>query len=235
MSSDDFFSVQQSPRITDELTCAIGDIHGCHVALMQLLAQVQHRAKTIVFLGDYIDRGPQSKEVIQTILDLRTVHPRVIPLMGNHEFMLLEYLRGRDPGIYLHAGGTYTLASYCLDPFAAPARAMAEIPREHLAFFDSLPLFWEDPYAIYVHAGLQPHRHLSQQTAQWCLWAREEFLRSNYNFGKPVVFGHTVFDEPYCTDTKIGIDTGAVYGGRLTALLLPTMEVISVPGRQSSL
>ena len=104
------------------------------------------------------------------------------------------------------------------------------VPSDHMAFFNSLPLYWEDQHALYVHAGLQPGRHLSQQTSQWCLWARESFLLATTDFGKPVVFGHTVFPEPFVTADKIGIDTGAVYGGHLTALLLPEREIISVPG-----
>jgi serine/threonine protein phosphatase 1 len=91
-------------------------------------------------------------------------------------------------------------------------------------------MHWEDQHAIYVHAGLQPGCHLSQQTAQWCLWAREQFIHTTYDFGKPVVFGHTAFNEPLLALNRIGIDTGAVYGGQLTALLLPEREFISVPG-----
>jgi len=214
----------------DSTTCVIGDIHGCHASLTRLLEKVLHRADTLVFLGDYVDRGPHSREVIATILSLCTTHPRVVPLMGNHDFLFLQYLTGGDSSIFFRCGGMQTLTSYGLSPSATQEERMKRVPPEHLAFLRSLPLFWEDRHALYVHAGLQPGRHLSQQTAQWCLWTRESFLLSTHDFGKPIVFGHTVFPQPYLTPDKIGIDTGAVYGGRLTALLLPDREVISVPG-----
>jgi len=214
----------------DSTTCVIGDIHGCHTALTLLLQQVRHRADTIVFLGDYVDRGPQSKEVVATILSLSTTHPRVVPLMGNHDYLFLQYLTGGNHSIFFQVGGLRTLASYGLSPTSTREEINRLVPPEHIAFFKSLSLFWEDRHALYVHAGLQPGRHLSQQTMQWCLWARESFLLSTPDYGKPVVFGHTVFPEPYLATDKIGIDTGAVYGGRLTALLLPDREVISVPG-----
>jgi len=210
-------------------TCVIGDIHGCHTALLHLLDKVCHRADTLVFLGDYVDRGPDSKAVVSTILSLGSQHLRIVPLMGNHDFLFHQYLVGDDSSFFLQVGGLQTLTSYGLSPSATREEIMQRVPADHIAFLRSLSLFWEDQHAIYVHAGLQPGRHLSQQTAQWCLWARNSFLSSSHDFGKPVVFGHTVFAEPYFTADKIGIDTGAVYGGRLTALLLPEREVISVP------
>jgi len=210
-------------------TCVIGDIHGCHTALIHLLDKVRHRADTLVFLGDYVDRGPDSKAVVTTILSLGSRQLRVVPLMGNHDFLFYQYLMGDDSDLFLQVGGMQTLASYGLSPSATREEIRQRVPADHIAFFQSLPLFWEDQHAIYVHAGLQPGRHLSQQTAQWCLWARDAFLDSSHDYGKPVVFGHTVFDDPYLAEDKIGIDTGAVYGGRLTALLLPGREVISVP------
>ncbi|MCL2457885.1 MAG: metallophosphoesterase [Desulfobulbus sp.] len=216
-------------------TCVIGDIHGCHTSLLSLLDQVRHRADTLVFLGDYVDRGPDSKEVVSTILSLRSRHPRVVPLMGNHDFLFYQYLMGGDSTLFLQVGGLQTLASYGIPPLATREERTQPIPADHLAFLRSLPLFWEDQHAIYVHAGLQPGHHLSQQTAQWCLWARDSFLASSHDFGKPVVFGHTVFTEPYFAANKIGIDTGAVYGGRLTALLLPEREVVSVPQEEASI
>jgi len=196
--------------------------------LLRLLDQVGPRADTFVFLGDYVDRGPDSKAVVETILSLRSRHPRVVPLMGNHDFIFYQYLTGNDSTPFLQFGGLETLTSYGIPPSAEGEERTRSVPASHLAFLRSLPLFWEDQHGIYVHAGLQAGRHLSQQTAQWCLWARDAFLAASFDFGKPVVFGHTVFAEPYFAADKIGIDTGAVYGGRLTALLLPECEVVSV-------
>ncbi|MBV5317130.1 MAG: serine/threonine protein phosphatase [Desulfobulbaceae bacterium] len=216
--------------IKNSTTCVIGDIHGCHTSLTLLLQKVLHRANTFVFLGDYVDRGPNSKAVVATILSLQKNHEHVIALRGNHDLLFLQHLTGEDSSLFLQVGGRQTLASYGLSPTADRAEIDRIIPPEHLAFLENLPLFWEDQYAIYVHAGLQPGRHLSQQTPQWCLWAREQFIHTTYEFGKPVVFGHTVFSEPLLTPNRFGIDTGAVYGGRLTALLLPQRELISVRG-----
>ncbi|MDR2550625.1 MAG: metallophosphoesterase [Desulfobulbus sp.] len=216
-------------------TCVIGDIHGCHTSLLRLLDQVCHRADTLVFLGDYVDRGPDSKAVISTILSLRSRHPRVVPLMGNHDFLFYQYLMGDDNALFLQVGGLQTLTSYGIPPAATREQRTRFVPADHLAFLRSLPLFWEDQHAIYVHAGLQPGRHLSQQSAQWCLWARDAFLASSHEFGKPIVFGHTVFAEPYFAADKIGIDTGAVYGGQLTALLLPEREVLRVPPGETAI
>jgi len=217
----------------DSTTCVIGDIHGCHTSLTLLLQKVLHRADTLVFLGDYVDRGLHSKEVIATVLSLQKTHGRVIALMGNHDFLFLQHLTGRDNSLFLQVGGRQTLASYGLSPSADRDEIARLLPPAHLSFLQNLPLLWEDHHAIYVHAGLQPGRHLSQQTSQWCLWAREQFIRSTHDFGKPVVFGHTVFEDPLMTSNRMGIDTGAVYGGRLTALLLPSRELISVPGEAS--
>ena len=213
-----------------DTTCIIGDIHGCYASLVALLAKVLPRAGTIVFLGDYVDRGPDAKAVVETVLALQKAHGRVITLMGNHDFLFLQYLTGQGESLFLDVGGRETLASYGLGPDASREDVARMVPAAHLSFFQSLPLCWEDRHAIYVHAGLEPGRHLSQQTAHWCLWAREQFLGATLDFGKPVVFGHTAFAKPFVAADKIGIDTGAVYGGRLTALLLPGREFVSVPG-----
>jgi serine/threonine protein phosphatase 1 len=215
-------------------TCVIGDIHGCHASLTLLLQKVLHRADTFIFLGDYVDRGADSKAVIDSILSLQKNNPRVIPLMGNHDWLFLQHLNGLDNSLFLQVGGRQTLASYGLSPTFDRAEIDRLVPLKHLAFLKNLPLLWEDQHAIYVHAGLQPGRHPSQQTPQWCLWAREQFIHTTYEFGKPVVFGHTVFTEPLLTPNRFGIDTGAVYGGRLTALLLPQREFISVPGEAAN-
>lgn len=215
-------------------TCVIGDIHGCHDVLVHLLAVVADRADTLVFLGDYVDRGPDSKAVVETVLTLLKTRANVITLMGNHDFLFLQYLTGGDRSLFLQVGGRETLASYALEPAADADEIARRVPPEHRAFFAGLPLLWEDRHAIYVHAGLEPGAHLSQQTQQWCLWAREQFLASTHDFGKPVVFGHTVFTEPVVTPGRIGLDTGAVYGGRLTAVLLPSREFISVPGEATA-
>lgn len=212
-------------------TFVIGDIHGCHEALRRLFSKITPALKggTIIFLGDYIDRGPDSKKVVSLIIRLIERAPRrVIALMGNHEQALLAALAGEKRDFFLRMGGDATLLSYGLKPPFCGDLA-AKIPADHLDFFHNLLLFWEDEQYIYVHAGLQPHVHLSRQSPHWCCWAREQFLAADYDFGKKVIFGHTPFEEPLVEKHRIGIDTGAVYGGKLTCLVLPDEKFISVP------
>ncbi len=198
---------------------------------MALLDKIFHRADTLIFVGDYVDRGPDSKRVVEALIQLQKDHPRLIFLKGNHELMFYNYLTGSEPSIFLKIGGLQTLNSYGIQPNDREnIRAM--LPASHVAFFENLALHHQDQHGIYVHAGLQPKKHLSQQIPDWCLWVRDKFIHSSYNFGKPVVFGHTVFRTPLVEPNKIGIDTGAVYGGQLTALLLPEMEFIQVDGEK---
>lgn len=214
-------------------TYVIGDIHGCYQSLANLLELIGDNGDTIIFLGDYIDRGPDSAKVVSLLVQLKKELPRVITLLGNHESMFLRFLNGMDQQLFLRSGGRYTLESYGIDPEAGDMD-FSSVPEEHLTFFKSLLLHWEDERFIYVHAGLKPSLHLSLQTDDWCLWARDEFIYSSYDFGKRVVFGHTVFEKPFMRPEKVGIDTGAVYGGNLTCLVLPTEEFITVPGQRNS-
>ena len=201
-------------------TYVIGDIHGCSQALADLLKIMEpiHADDNILFIGDYIDRGPDSKGVVDIILNLRKKHGKTITLMGNHEFMFVNALKDIGVTDFLAMGGDATLNSYgiALDTLQD---IHTKIPREHLIFFQELLLYWEDQNNIYVHAGLQPGVHLTQQSMDWLLWAREDFINLTYNFGKKVIFGHTPFDKPKTDDNKIGIDTGAVYGGHLNIII----------------
>lgn len=213
-------------------TFVIGDIHGCYNALLELFYKISPDLEEdkIIFLGDYIDRGPDSKKVVSFVIRLMDQAPgRVIPLMGNHEQVFLASLAGENPDFYLRMGGDKTLLSYGIKP-PFTGRIASRIPVSHLHFFNELLLCWEDADYIYVHAGLQPHVHLSQQSPRWCCWAREQFLATDFDFGKRVIFGHTPFDEPLVEKNRIGLDTGAVYGGKLTCLVLPDFKFVHVPG-----
>ncbi len=211
---------------------AIGDIHGCHQTLNELLDLINPRAgqDRIVFLGDYINRGPCSKEVIEQIISVKKTYPGTITLMGNHEQILLASLAGGETDFFLRMGGKQTLASYGLKENESSS-LLARIPASHLAFLENLMFLWHTEDYIFVHAGLQPGLHLSQQSAQWCCWARDDFINSNFDFGRKIIFGHTPFSNPLMTDNKIGIDTGTVYGGKLTCLVLPERELIKVDCR----
>ncbi len=212
-------------------TYVIGDIHGCCCSLTKLLQRLSPDPieDTLVFLGDYVDRGPESAQVLDLLLEL-SGRQRMIPLMGNHEQLFLDFLQGGNQEYFLHLGGRETLASYNITTWPVTREQLGRVPTAHINFLRGLHLYWEDQHAIYVHAGLQPGRHLSQQQVDWCLWVRDKFITSPHDFGKPVIFGHTVFSAPLVQANKIGIDTGAVYGGSLTCLVLPEREFIQVAG-----
>jgi len=214
----------------------IGDIHGCSDMLSELLARIKPIGQndTVVFMGDYIDRGNDSRGVIDIVLKLRAEHQRVITLMGNHEFMLLGAVKGYGHQEFLNMGGDATLKSYDIAPGSLNDLA-AKLPRNHLAFLQDLLPYWEDEDHIYVHAGLQPGVHLTQQSPDWLFWSREEFIDSIYNYGKKVIYGHTPHEKPKVDDNKIGIDTGAVYGGALTCLVLPENKFISVETQKNNI
>jgi serine/threonine protein phosphatase 1 len=208
---------------------AIGDIHGCNRELKQLLALIRPDplTDTLVFIGDYIDRGPDPRGVIDTLLDLKKTFPRLICLQGNHESMFLNYyLEGRDEGFYFANGGGMTLSSYGLA--RTDARAGTGFPKDHLRFLASLRLYHETEAYLFVHAGLRPGIPLAGQSPEDLLWIRREFIDSDWDFGKTIVFGHTPLPEPLLQGNKIGIDTGLVYGGCLTCIELPSRTLIQV-------
>lgn len=180
------------------------------------------RHDLLIFIGDYIDRGPDPKGVVDMILDLKEEVDRVICLLGNHEQMFQNYYRyGRDLGLFLDNGGSSTLASYGIG--RSRQDPSFRIPDRHLRFYESLLPYYETDDHIFVHAGLRPGIPLADQDPEDLIWIRFEFIRSAHDFGKRVVFGHTPFSAPLVTSNKIGIDTGAVYGGSLTCLELPAM------------
>ncbi|MGL4209583.1 MAG: metallophosphoesterase family protein [Candidatus Adiutrix sp.] len=210
--------------MTTQRILAIGDIHGCHEKLEKMLNTLSwnpNNGDLLVFLGDYIDRGPHSYEVISTLTALIAQHPKnVLPLMGNHEKMFLDFISGlRIPHAY-GDGVANTVRS-----FAARDHALTT---GHLRFLRNLHLYHETSDYIFVHAGLRPGVSISQQTPEDMLWIRDEFLNSDYDFGKTVVFGHTPFQEPFVSRNRIGIDTGAVFGGALTAVILPERQFVTI-------
>ena len=210
-------------------TYVIGDIHGCHQTLVELLEKINPDPENdfIIFLGDYIDRGPDSNPVVEEIIKLRRRFKHLVPLMGNHDQMFLRYLAGKDKDLFFTIGGEETLRSYGVNPQSTDD-PFSLIPREHIFFFNDLSNYWEDDKYIYVHAGLKPGVHITQQSTEWLFWAREHFINSKYDFGKRIIYGHTPFETPKIDKNKIGIDTGAVYGNRLTCLILPDMKFVSV-------
>ncbi len=206
----------------------ISDIHGCFYKLTRLMEELSPDldGDTLIFLGDYIDRGTDSCRVIEYMLGLRDSHPNVVFLKGNHEKMLLDFLAGTDQFLFLENGGDLTLASYYTRYKVRNGEIF--IPREHLNFFENLQLYYETDDYLFVHAGLRPSVPLKEQAEEDLLWIREEFIYTEHDFGKMIIFGHTPFLRPFVAYKKIGIDTGAAYGNELTCLILPDMEFISV-------
>ncbi len=201
----------------------IGDIHGCSDELRYLVdALPVHPNDEIVFLGDYIDRGPDSSGVVSFLIEIKEhlKENRLVFLKGNHEDMLLSYLElsGQHGKMFLPNGGKATVLSYGLSAEgASPARLSAVIPPDHLEFYQALEYYYvTEPYFC-VHAGIHPLKSMQEQTAEDLLWIRHPFLYSSHLLPYTIVFGHTpqhsvLYDLPY----KIGLDTGLVYGNMLT-------------------
>jgi len=201
---------------------AIGDIHGCYDRLKALMEKIPIDCSrdALVFIGDYIDRGPHSVEVVDYLIQLKNRFPEVIFLKGNHEDMLDKFLNGSDRSTYLLNGGQQTLDSYLTKPVQSES---FPIPPDHMEFFKSLRLFYETEEFIFVHAGLRPRVPLESQNTEDLLWIRDKFVSTKYDFGKRVIFGHTPLKKPLVEPNKIGIDTGAVYGNALTCIQLPDL------------
>lgn len=202
----------------------IGDIHGCFRAMEAMLEKlpIAWGIDYIIFLGDYIDRGPDSRRVLETLLELKKIYSeRVFPLKGNHEWMFERYLQGLDVEIFLYNGGGETLKNYFTG-------GKLHIPEEHIKFVQELPLYLElGPY-LFVHAGINPQKKLEEQTEEDLLWIRQSFYLAEKKFEKVVIFGHTPFPEVFMLEDRIGLDTGCVYGGKLSALKLPEREIFQV-------
>ena len=196
---------------------AIGDIHGCLDPLRRLMEKIRlSEADELVFIGDYIDRGPDSKGVIDYLLTLRG---RYTFLMGNHERMFLDFLKGKDRFLFLYNGGTETLESY---------GGVGKIPAAHLDFLNRLLLYYETDDHLFVHGGIRPGIPIQEQDSKDLLWIREEFYAYPGRYPKTVVFGHTPMREVLMEVDRIGIDTACVYGNKLTCLILPSRQVIQV-------
>lgn len=213
-------------------TYAIGDLHGCPDELEVLLdALGPGRGDTVVFLGDYVDRGPAVRRLVDRLLRLASEPFASVFLRGNHEDMLLHYLgrRGRHGEVYLENGGSMTLASYGIPAHTARADALALFPQDHIAFFERCRLqYVASPY-LFVHAGIRPGVSLEGQSDEDLLWIREEFFLHPHALPYTVVFGHTParearVDLPY----RIGLDTGLVYGNKLSCLDVDARRLVQV-------
>lgn len=220
------------------LIYAVGDVHGRIDLLEAMQAMIVADAadrpadrRVIVYLGDYVDRGHNSKAVIERLLAGPPDGFEQVALMGNHEAWLLHFLEDPQASAgWLRNGGAATLASYGVPVshgafgnvrlLKAQAAFAAALPDAHRAFIADLALQWRAGDYAFVHAGVRPGVALDDQDSQDLLWIRDEFLWSDADFGAIVVHGHTIHDVPDVQANRIGVDTGAFVTGRLTCLCL---------------
>ena len=235
------------PRVADDCRVyAVGDIHG----RADLLAALHDRIvddsaaaagrKVLVYLGDYVDRGPSSFDVVDLLIEAPLEGFEIVHLKGNHEDFLLRFLE-EDPGktpeenldeadLWFINGGDATLHSYKVPLLTLPfglagletaRRAFAAaLPPSHMTFFRGLEMFHVEGDYLFVHAGIRPGVPLDEQDEADLLWIREGFLDSDADFGHMVVHGHTPEVETDVRPNRIGIDTGAFYTDRLTCLVI---------------
>jgi calcineurin-like phosphoesterase family protein len=204
---------------------AIGDVHGCLDQLLDLETQIAadglsfEGEKWLVTLGDHIDRGPRSREVLEHVMGPPPPGFRRFALLGNHEAMVLDFLDSPSwDGNWLDQGGAETLASYGIDPSRSPAEIAANFPSPHRAFLANLALYLLLPGWLFVHAGVRPGVPLADQTEDDLVWIRAPFLTAQLTGGFRVVHGHTPVRNIVVTPHRIDIDTGCFATGRLSAI-----------------
>lgn len=208
---------------------AIGDIHGCSKTLTELLRRLENEfgeTRTYVFVGDYVDRGPHSKEVVDILIEFNKSHDCVF-LRGNHDAMLLRYQQDKSWVDWFDYGGDATMESYyqsCPD---------SKIPYAHLKFFINTKLYYEAEDFLFVHGGLPIDKTVAEALADESihssfLWTRDHINKEVQKWEKTVIFGHTPDRSPIHRKNMIGIDTGCVYQqyGKLTAVALPERDFI---------
>ena len=226
---------------TAALIYAIGDIHGRHDLLSGLLTKIKHdmsqqnfegvEKTQIIFLGDYIDRGPGSKDVIETVSKLKIHGAELIFLRGNHEAAALEFLQNPNQGSkWMQFGGRETLESYgvvlpreidTVEDWTHYGEAFAKkISPKHVSFLRSLISYKIEGEYMFVHAGINPAKPAEAQSDDEYLWIRDSFLNSMKKLPYIVVHGHTPEPRPVWDGRRIGIDTGAYMSNKLTAVRL---------------
>jgi serine/threonine protein phosphatase 1 len=225
---------------------AVGDIHGRADLLTSLLQELEGAAEAdrreggepiVIFLGDYVDRGPNASDVIDLLLQQRPRGFERRYLKGNHEQMMLDFIAAPLANrAWLLQGGAETLSSYGVTPpsplnatdedwIAAAAALQAAIPAAHMAFIDALERYVALGDYAFVHAGIDAARSLEKQTDEDLLWARDAFIASKRRFSHRIVHGHTPVDRPFVDDRRIAVDTGAYASGTLTAARFEGEEV----------
>jgi serine/threonine protein phosphatase 1 len=234
---------------------AIGDIHGRYDLLQVVHRKILQHSKdykgqiTVVYLGDYVDRGPQSRQVVECLLSNPLPEFNTVYLLGNHEEILLQFLEGAPLAVaqdWLAYGGLSTLLSYGVSIKGIPtikdlpslrADFIEKCPPLHRQFYRNLLLSFELGGYFFVHAGIKPKLPLNKQCNNDLLWIRDEFLKSQKRFEKVIVHGHSVTEVPEIKPNQIGLDTGAFSTGRLTCAIFDglAIDVQSVSANVSDL
>jgi serine/threonine protein phosphatase 1 len=209
---------------------AIGDIHGCAQQLMNLHARIEEdlarrpvASALLLHVGDYVDRGVDTRGVIDRLLNGSPVPgTEMVNLMGNHENTMIEALNGERAAAtdWLFTGGRPSLQSYGVDPDSPRETWRARVPDSHMRFLRELKLMHHEGEYVFVHAGVRPGVPLAEQARDDVLRMRQPFLYSEMNFGAVVVHGHSPVKAPVIRHNRIAIDTGAVFGGEMTCLVL---------------
>ena len=226
---------------------AVGDIHGCNSLVKKIHKKILNKSekvtgnKILIYLGDYIDRGSNVRETIDTIINFKPRNFKCVFLRGNHDQMLLDFVNNKrnSLGTWLYNGGAATLISYCgstitdkLNNSSSREQLIREtlvksLPSDHLKFFNDLQFSytWKDYF--FVHAGINPNRPLNNQRKSDMIWTRApEFLASDQHFEKIIVHGHTPNEIVEEKSNRINLDTGAVYPelGKLSCMFINTKE-----------
>jgi serine/threonine protein phosphatase 1 len=223
-----------------ERVYCIGDIHGRLDLLQSLHERILEDSadfpgdKTVVYLGDYIDRGEGSREIIDLLIETPLDGFSTVHLLGNHEQSLLDFLdHPRAVAGWLHWGGRETLLSYGIQAPPVPSRQQLEmlrdeletsLPESHFEFYSQLALMHQAGNYCFVHAGIRPGIPLQEQRDEDLLWIREDFTESKSVHEKIIVHGHTISPQVEQHPNRIGIDTGAYATGVLTCLVLENTE-----------
>ena len=210
---------------------AVGDIHGQFDMLQRLMEKIKPTEHDLfVFIGDYIDRGRKSKEVLDFLIDFKENYHAVF-LRGNHEDMLLDYLQLDERAIrgesYERNGGQFTALSYG-DVNSAISELGQLIPATHMDFIHNTEIYFETEHYFFAHGGIMPGVPFEEQKRGVLLWIRYQFIYYPTGLDKIVVFGHTPQREVLLEDDKIGIDTGAGYFKKLSAIDLFTKNIFQV-------
>jgi len=229
---------------------AVGDLHGCYSPFAELMRTMSLTSNDlVVFIGDYIDRGPESKKIVDELIHIRLSLADIFCLRGNHEDMLLGSAGYqavvKDMDMWLYNGGTSTLQSYGADTAdiyrilnmrdkeeqAAAVRNI--IPKSHLEFYLNLELYIETEHYFFCHAGVNPLSSIEEgkKNTEDLLWMRSHLNATRFVWEKTVICGHTPLQKPLVTEKLICIDTGLYYFGTLTAIDVISRQLFQVFSR----